>query len=74
MKDKKFILIFDRGYPSLEFIYYLNKLGVKYLFRIRNISYASEKKNMKTNDELVNLTKAFVKIEKLSNFRVMKLT
>lgn len=35
-QNKKILLIFDRGYPSIEFIYYLNKLGIKYLFRIKN--------------------------------------
>lgn len=89
MKDKKFILIFDRGYPSLEFIYYLNKLGVKYLFRIRNISYANEKKNMITKDELVDLkitsgrlqhiTDETLKLEikkhkKIDNIRITKIT
>lgn len=55
LENKKIIFIFDRGYPSIEFIYYLNKLGVNYLFRIKTKSYISEKKIMKTNDELVDL-------------------
>lgn len=55
LKEKKVILIFDRGYPSIEFIYYLNKLGIKYLFRIKNQAYTSEKKLMKSNDEYVDL-------------------
>lgn len=55
LKGKKVILIFDRGYPSIEFIYYLNKLGIKYLFRIKNQAYTAEKKLMKSNDEYVDL-------------------
>lgn len=55
LKDKKILLIFDRGYPSIEFIYYLNKLGIKYLFRIKNQAYISEKKRMKSNDEILDL-------------------
>lgn len=55
LKGKKVILIFDRGYPSIEFIYYLNKFGIKYLFRIKNQAYTSEKKLMKSNDEYVDL-------------------
>lgn len=54
-KDRKILLIFDRGYPSIEFIYYLNKLGVKYLFRIKNQAYTSEKKQMKSDDEILDL-------------------
>lgn len=54
-KDKKVLLIFDRGYPSIEFIYYLNKLGIKYLFRIKNQAYTKEKKQMKSDDEILDL-------------------
>lgn len=54
-KDKKVLLIFDRGYPSIEFIYYLNKIGIKYLFRIKNQAYTSEKKQMKSDDEILDL-------------------
>lgn len=54
-KDRKILLIFDRGYPSIEFIYYLNKLGVKYLFRIKNQAYTTEKRQMKSNDEVLDL-------------------
>lgn len=55
LKNKKVLLIFDRGYPSIEFIYYLNKLGVKYLFRIKNQAYTSEKRLMKSKDEILDL-------------------
>lgn len=55
LKDRKILLIFDRGYPSIEFIHYLNKLDVKYLFRIQNKAYMTEKNSMKTNDEIVDL-------------------
>ena len=54
-KYKKILLIFDRGYPSIEFIYYLNKLGVKYLFRTKNQAYITEKRQMKFDDEILNL-------------------
>lgn len=55
LKNKKILLIFDRGYPSIEFIYYLNNLNVKYLFRIQNKAYLTEKNSMKTNDGYVDL-------------------
>lgn len=54
-KNRKILLIFDRGYPSIEFIYYLNKLGVKYLFRIKNQAYTTEKRQMKSDDEILDL-------------------
>ena len=49
------LLIFDRGYPSIEFFYYLIKKGVKFLFRIEEDSYKSEKRRMKSNDEFVDI-------------------
>ena len=47
----KSIIIFDRGYPGIDLIWYLEKLGVKYIFRLQS----TKKKNMKTNDEWIDL-------------------
>lgn len=66
-KNKKILLIFDRGYPSIEFIYYLNKLGIKYLFRIKNQSYTLEKKQMKSNDEIVDLNVTYGRIQHMTD-------
>ena len=66
-KDKKVILIFDRGYPSIEFIYYLNKLGIKYLFRIKNQAYKSEKELMKSNDEVLDLKVTSGRIQRITD-------
>ena len=54
---KKCIIIFDRGYPGLDLIWFLEKLGVKYIFRLQNSNmYEDEKNSMTTNDEWVNLS------------------
>ncbi len=53
--DKKFLFLFDRGYPSLDMLTMLEELGVKYLFRLQKSTYEEEKRNMKSNDEIVNI-------------------
>ena len=53
---KKSIIIFDRGYPGIDLIWYLEKLGVKYIFRLQSTNmYEKEKRSIATNDEWVNL-------------------
>lgn len=53
---KKSIIIFDRGYPGIDLIWFLEKLGVKYIFRLQSTNmYEKEKKSLTTNDEWVNL-------------------
>lgn len=54
---KKCIIIFDRGYPGLDLIWFLEKLGIKYIFRLQSTNmYEKEKRSMITNDEWVNLS------------------
>jgi hypothetical protein len=49
------LLIFDRGYPSIEFFYYLIKKDVKFIIRLGKNQYKSEKSSMKTNDEFIDI-------------------
>ena len=53
--NEEVLLIFDRGYPSIEFFYYLILKGVKFIIRVAENRYKSDKKNMKTNDEFIDL-------------------
>ena len=54
---KECIIIFDRGYPGLDLIWYLEKLGIKYIFRLQSTNmYEKEKRSMITNDEWVKLS------------------
>ena len=54
---KKCIIIFDRGYPGLDLIWFLEKLGIKYIFRLQSTNmYEKEKSSMSTNDEWVKLS------------------
>lgn len=53
--NKKFLIIFDRGYPSIDMIYFLEKNNLKYLIRLQSSTYENEKRNMKSNDEMVEI-------------------
>lgn len=52
---KKCIIIFDRGYPGIELIWWLEKLGVKYIFRLSGNKYKQEINSMKTEDEWIEI-------------------
>lgn len=53
--NKKFLIIFDRGYPSIDLIYFLIKNDIKYLIRLQDSMYEKEKRNMKSDDETVDI-------------------
>ncbi|SNT31702.1 Transposase DDE domain-containing protein [Anaerovirgula multivorans] len=53
LKDKKVMIIFDRGYISAELLLILLKLDVCFLFRVQSGRYEAEKGSMKNNDEVV---------------------
>ena len=55
LKDIPRILVFDRGFPSLEFFMKLQEKNEKFLFRLKNISYKAEKSQMCTKDEFVEI-------------------
>lgn len=52
---KKSIIIFDRGYPSMGLVLYLEEKGIKYICRLKDKAYKKEKKEMETNDEWVEI-------------------
>ena len=47
------LVIFARGYPSLEFINFLEAHTINYLFRLSSNDYKREREAMDTQDELV---------------------
>lgn len=59
------IIIFDRGYPGIDLIWYLEKLKIKYIFRLQTKMYEKEKKAMKTNDEWIELNVAGDRLKKI---------
>lgn len=59
------LILFDRGYPSIEFMHYLNTIGVKYLFRLSCNDYIKERAEMRTGDETVPLLHTKPRINKM---------
>lgn len=49
------LVIFDRGYPAIEFVNYLESQGIHYLFRLSSNDYKVERTKMKSQDETVLL-------------------
>ena len=64
---EKCIIIFDRGYPGIDLIWYLEKLNIKYIFRLQTKMYEKEKKSMKTEDEWIELNVAGDRLRKISD-------
>jgi len=54
-KNEKVIIVCDRFYFGISFINRLDKMGFKYLIRMRNNQYKKEKIEMESNDEIVDL-------------------
>jgi len=53
--EQPVIIMFDRGYLSIEFMEFLEKAGIKYLMRLPKGSYKAEIAGMETPDEEVEL-------------------
>lgn len=59
------LAIFDRGYPSMEFIDFLETEKINYLFRLSSNDYKFERRNMKSTDESVILRHTYQQLEKI---------
>jgi hypothetical protein len=49
------IIIFDRGYPSVELMLYLEENGIKYICRLQSEMYEREKQGMRSDDEWIEI-------------------
>lgn len=49
------LVIFDRGYPAIEFVDFLESQEIHYLFRLSSNDYKAERAKMKSPDETVLL-------------------
>lgn len=54
-KNDEIILIFDRGYPSIEFFQFLTEKNIKFIFRIKKDNYKSETDKIEGNEGEINL-------------------
>lgn len=64
---EKSIIIFDRGYPGIDLIWYLEKLKTKYIFRLQAKMYEKEKNSMETEDEWIELNVVGDRLKKISD-------
>jgi IS4 transposase len=54
-EERPLLVIFDRGYPSIEFINFLEKSGISYLIRLSKTIYRKERNAMLSEDEDVEI-------------------
>jgi len=69
ISSKKILVIFDRGYPSFELIQILEKMGIKYLMRVKR-KFNNDIDAQKESDGYVRL----VKDDEFLDVRVIKFT
>lgn len=66
-KLEKTIIVFDRGYPSIEMIYFLDEIGIKYLFRNKKENLKAEQEKMKTKDEIVDIELTSKRVDRIKD-------
>lgn len=66
------IIIFDRGYHGIDLIWYLEKLKIKYIFRLQTKMYDREKTLMKAEDEWIDLKVDGDRLRKITDEKVKK--
>ena len=59
------LAVFDRGYPSIEFIDFLETEGIHYLVRLSSNDYMSERKHMQSTNEKVILKHSSARLQKI---------
>jgi hypothetical protein len=65
VKDRPLLVIFDRGYPSIELVDFLEKQGITYLFRLSSNDYKKERGDMESVDESVRLEHTHPRLQKI---------
>lgn len=59
------LVIFDRGYPAIEFVDFLETQGIHYLFRLSSNDSKAERTKMKSHDETVLLKHTSQRLTKI---------
>lgn len=63
--NQPILVVFDRGYPSIEFVDFLEKEGIHYLFRLSCNDYIAERRQMKSLDEEVIIKHSYSRLKKI---------
>jgi len=66
VKNMPLLVIFDRGYPSIELVDFLEKQGISYLFRLSSNDYKKERGDMASDDENVSLVHTYPRLQKIN--------
>lgn len=64
--EQPVLVIFDRGYPSLECIDFLESRGMHYIFRLSSKDYKAERKEVQGNDAEIVLKHTKPRLEGIS--------
>ena len=59
------LAVFDRGYPSIELIDFLETEGIHYLIRLSSNDYKAERKQMQSEDDSVILKHSSARLQKI---------
>jgi hypothetical protein len=65
VKNLPLLVIFDRGYPSIELVDFLEKQGITYLFRLSSNDYKKERGEIASDDENVRLEHTYPRLQKI---------
>ena len=65
--DIPLLAVFDRGYPSIELIGFLEEQGVDYLVRLSSGDYIAEREAMASDDEHVELSCTGARLRKVKS-------
>lgn len=68
----KSILVIDRGYFSLEMLFYLEKKGIDYIFRLKDNTYIDERYFMESNDEYLDIKLTSNRIQNIKDEKIKK--
>ena len=65
IEKNKEIIIFDRGYPSIELFNWLEKQGKKFVMKLSSNDYIKEKEEMTTEDEFIIIRYTYPRLNKI---------
>jgi len=66
------IILFDRGYPSIELLIWLEMRNIKYICRLQSTTYKKEREAMLSDDEWIELKLHSDRLRKASREDVIK--
>lgn len=66
---QKIIIIFDRGYPSLELLNYLDEQKIAYIVRISSTFCKNERQQTESNDSIVKILNTKTKLQQEMNLQ-----